>query len=151
MITAATCLAMAVYYEARGENLDGMTHVAQVIVNRKNHSDFPDTICGVVKEDLGSKPYDCQFSFYCDGKAENPRDLVAWSTAKDVASMALSGDLINHGATYFHAVNVKPYWASIFEPVGKVGNHIFYVDLSKCELPTCSLRPKSRPVASDNG
>ena len=85
MITAATCLAMAVYYEARGENLDGMTHVAQVIVNRKNHSDFPDTICGVVKEDRGSKSYDCQFSFYCDGKAENPRDLVAWSTAKDVA------------------------------------------------------------------
>ena len=145
MITAATCLAMALYYEARGEGLKGMQAVATVILNRVEHPDFPKSICEVIKEDRGPKDYDCQFSFYCDGKAENPRNLAAWSTARDVARQALDGEILNNGATYFHAVNVKPFWADNFKPIGKIGNHVFYKDQSACKLPLCSKAPKTRP------
>ena len=145
MFTAATCLAMALYYEARGEGQEGMLAVAEVIVNRVQHPDFPGTVCEVVKEDRGPASHDCQFSFYCDGKPENPQDLVAWSTARDVAQQALSGHVMGHGATYYHATSVHPFWADVFKPVGKIGEHIFYVDSAKCVFPQCSLRPVARP------
>ena len=61
MITAATCLAMALYYEARGEGPDGMLAVAEVVINRVQHPDFPGTVCDVIKEDRGPESYDCQF------------------------------------------------------------------------------------------
>jgi spore germination cell wall hydrolase CwlJ-like protein len=145
MITAATCLAMALYYEARGEGPDGMLAVGEVIVNRVAHPEFPSTVCEVVKEDRGEKSYDCQFSFYCDGKAEDPKDIVAWSTAKDIAHDVLDGEVLGHGATYFHATNVSPFWASEFNRVGSIGNHVFYSD-GKCLLALgCSMRPKMRP------
>ena len=49
MITAATCLAMALYYEARSEGPDGMLAVAEVIINRVQHPEFPGTVGEVVK------------------------------------------------------------------------------------------------------
>jgi len=145
MITAATCLAMALYYEARGEGPDGMMAVGEVIVNRVQHPEFPGTVCEVVKEDRGPEAHDCQFSFYCDGKAEDPRDIVAWSTARDIAADVLNGKVLGHGATYFHAANVRPFWADVFDRVGSIGNHVFYTD-GKCLLALgCSLRTQMRP------
>lgn len=151
MITAATCLAMALYYEARSEGAEGMLAVAEVIINRVQHPDFPGTVCEVVKEDRGPEAHDCQFSFYCDGKAENPRNLVAWSTARDIADQALDGNVLGHGATYYHATSVHPFWADIFTPVGKIGDHVFYVDQTSCKLPLCSPRPKARSEGLADG
>ena len=141
MITAATCMALALYYEARGEGVKGMEAVAQVITNRVAHPDFPSTVCEVITEDRGPEKWDCQFSFYCDGKPERPRDVVAWSTARDIAAKALTGNTNVHDATYFHANNVKPYWASKFSLVSKVGRHVFYRDGS----PPGPTRPRLRP------
>ena len=42
------CLAGAVYFEARGEPLEGQLAVAQVIVNRAEDRRFPSSYCGVV-------------------------------------------------------------------------------------------------------
>lgn len=44
----ATCLALAVYYESRGESIRGQRAVASVVVNRSRSGRFPDTACGVV-------------------------------------------------------------------------------------------------------
>ena len=127
MITAATCLAMAVYFEARGEHPDAQLAVAEVVMNRVADPRFAGDVCGVVKEDWGPAAHDCQFSFYCDGLPEKPADAVAWSTARDIAQKALDGDVLGHGATHYHAVSVHPWWADTLEPVGMIGNHIFYV------------------------
>lgn len=127
MITAATCLAMAVYYEARGEQPDAQLAVAEVVMNRVTDPRFAGDVCSVVKEDWGPATYDCQFSFWCDGLPERPADAVAWSTARDIAQKALDGDVLGHGATHYHAVSVHPWWADTLEPVGMIGNHIFYV------------------------
>src|SRR3546814_6180704 len=44
------CLASAVYFESKGEPLEGQLAVAEVILNRVKSPKFPDTICGVVKQ-----------------------------------------------------------------------------------------------------
>ena len=147
MIAAAACLAMAIYHEARSEPVDAQLAVAEVIINRSNHPDFPATVCEVVTEHRApvSRPWACQFSFYCDGKSDRPQDADAWSTAQHVAYQALSGDVLGHGAVYYHTTAVKPVWRHNLTAVGVIGSHIFYTD-GKCYLPTCSLRPQARPV-----
>lgn len=44
------CLAENVYYEGRGEPLDGQYAIAEVTVNRVAAPQFPDTVCGVVHD-----------------------------------------------------------------------------------------------------
>ena len=101
LMTAATCLALAVYHEARGEEIDAQKAVAEVVLTRAAHSDFPMTVCGVVTEHRtpASRPWACQFSFYCDGKSDTPTDAAAWLTAQEVAREALDGDILGIGAT----------------------------------------------------
>ena len=42
------CLALNVYYEARGESLAGQYAVAEVTMNRKSAARYPKTVCEVV-------------------------------------------------------------------------------------------------------
>ena len=128
MIFSSMCLAMALYYEARGENYDSGIAVAEVILNRVEDERWPNDICAVVKQDTGSKEHDCQFSFYCDGKPEKPTNLDAWFRAKEQARDALNGNTLGHGALYYHAHYVKPIWTHKLRKVGKIGGHIFYTD-----------------------
>ena len=139
---AATCLAMAIYYEARSEPIYAQRAVADVVMARTHHGSYPDTVCDVVSEDRGSKAWDCQFSFMCDGLPERPTG-AAWDVAKAVAAEAIVGPAIVH-ATHYHATSVSPIWRHGLEQVGKIGSHVFYTDGS-CHLPTCSLRPQARP------
>ena len=83
MITPALmCVAMAVYFEARGEPTAGQIAVAHVIQNRIEDPRYPDNACDVVKQGyywngipIRNK---CQFSFYCDGKSDDPKNKQAW-------------------------------------------------------------------------
>src|SRR5690606_39932841 len=43
-----TCLANAIYFEARSEPLRGQAAVAQVVLNRVRNPAYPGSICGVV-------------------------------------------------------------------------------------------------------
>lgn len=128
MIAASMCLAMALYYEARGESYDAGLAVAEVILNRVEDTRWPDNICAVVKQDTGPKGYDCQFSFYCDGKPEKPTNLELWFRAKEQAREALNGKTLGHGALYYHADYAKPIWRHKLQEVGKIGRHVFYTD-----------------------
>jgi spore germination cell wall hydrolase CwlJ-like protein len=129
MISEFMCLAMALYYETRGEpNLDAGIAVAEVIINRVDDARWPDTVCAVVKQDKGPKPYDCQFSFFCDGRPENPKHKASWERAQADAKRALQGELLGHQALYYHADYASPAWRKQLELVGKVGTHIFYTD-----------------------
>ncbi|MGH6921343.1 MAG: cell wall hydrolase, partial [Geminicoccaceae bacterium] len=61
--SAEHCLALAMYWEAQSEGPDGMLAVAAVVLNRVAHPEFPDTVCGVVRQGGESPP--CQFSWWC--------------------------------------------------------------------------------------
>jgi spore germination cell wall hydrolase CwlJ-like protein len=44
------CLARNIYYESKGESEKGKIAVGIVTMNRSQHPEFPNTICGVVKQ-----------------------------------------------------------------------------------------------------
>ena len=121
------CLSEALYFEARGEQIEGQIAVADVIINRKVSKRFPNTICGVVSE--GShKRNACQFSYNCDGKLELIYDKKTYRRIVKLSSMILNGAFsdITNGATFFHASEVSPSWSKKFKKTRKIGRHIFY-------------------------
>ncbi len=121
------CLSEALYFEARGEQIEGQIAVADVIINRKKSSQFPNTICGVISE--GShKRNACQFSYNCDGKLELIYDKKTYRRIVKLSSMILKGSFsdVTKGATFFHASEVNPNWSKKFKKTRKIGRHIFY-------------------------
>ena len=128
------CLAQNIYYEARGSNRADRMAVADVVINRVQHTYYPNTICGVVQQ---GKQYasgamirnKCQFSWYCDGKSDWPKDMDAWIEAQQIAyNMVVfqDGRGLTEGSTHYHADYVAPSWAKDFHIVGRIGVHIFY-------------------------
>ena len=88
---AKSCLAQAIYFEARSESELGQLAVATVILNRAKAEHYPSSICGVVYQ--GASPLNgCQFSFACDGQSNLPQIDRAWETALAVTALALSDD-----------------------------------------------------------
>lgn len=113
-----SCLAKTVYFETRGEPLNGQYAVAQVVLNRVNSEMYPNAICEVVYQQY-------QFSWtasYTNPSAEALTDSVA--VAKDV----LNGKLISEFSEVlsFHNTSVNPGWASRMTFVGQIGHHLFY-------------------------
>jgi Cell Wall Hydrolase len=124
------CLARAIYFEARSESELGQLAVAKVILNRTKNPEYPKTICGVVYQGSGTRN-SCQFSFACDGVADDVRQPAAWANAKRVAQRALDGSKsmnVMSTATNYHADYVKPKWAKNMKRLIKIGHHIFYSD-----------------------
>ena len=134
MFPQTYCMALNVYYEARGSNIADMYAVADVVLNRVEDSRFPDTICDVVQDGYVPGRRDCQFSWYCDGKSDNPQDEEAWAKAQSVAWMIVKAEAyrgISEGATNYHAHYVNPSWnrskrGYSITRVGRIGDHIFY-------------------------
>lgn len=129
------CLSLNLYHEARGDSELGQKAVALVTLNRVHSDDFPDTVCNVIYQarlDSNGNPRrnQCQFSWYCDGRSDTPRDLNAWQQVQDIAHevMATYGheDDFTDGALWYHASYVNPYWASYYERTVRIDTHIFY-------------------------
>ncbi len=123
---ATLCLASAIYYEAATEPDEGQRAVAQVVLNRVRHPQWPGTVCGVVYQ--GSSAEGCQFSFACDGAMARGPMVAAWIRARRVAERALAGDVYAPvgSATFYHTLKVAPAWGQRMTPVAIVGTHIFY-------------------------
>lgn len=144
-------LALNMYHEARGEGVEGMMAVNEVVHNRLESPLYPDTPCAVVKQPSRNpqEPQRCSFSWWCDGKADTPvkdvtvplrkldtwKDAKRWEQAKSIARMSL---LMGYGlakfgkpATLFIQCKIKKKvkwdWKKV-EFVGRVGNHCFYVE-----------------------
>lgn len=121
------CLTEALYFEARGETVKGQFAVAEVILNRVDAAEFPDTVCGVVHQGTG-KRYQCQFTFTCDGHPETIREPGAWTSVGKVARAMLAGAPreLTSGATHYHTSAVHPKWANQFPRTAVIGVHRFY-------------------------
>ena len=129
------CLQENIYFEAANQDVEGQAAVAWVTLNRMEHETYPDTVCGVVKQaklDADGKPkkYKCQFSWYCDGKSDVPRDKVkfeeAMTNAKWVMNNYGSERDITEGAVMYHASYVNPYWSKAYTKTSRIESHIFY-------------------------
>jgi spore germination cell wall hydrolase CwlJ-like protein len=116
------CLATAVYFEARGESLEGQLAVAHVVMNRAASGRYPPSWCQVVKQ-----PY--QFSFVQHGQfpyADTNSD--AWRKAEAIAELAAANIVpsVSQDVLWYHANYVSPSWRHGLQEVQKIGAHIFY-------------------------
>jgi len=118
------CLALALYWEARGEGRQGMLAVSSVVLNRIEDERFPDTVCGVVYEGGESPP--CQFSWWCDGKSDDPINQAKWSEVFSLAHtfLARRPQDPTDGALFYHATSIQNPWRR--QLTAQIGNHIFY-------------------------
>ncbi|MEM6578261.1 MAG: cell wall hydrolase [Pseudomonadota bacterium] len=121
------CLAEAIYFEARGESVKGQFAVAEVILNRVDSAEFPDTICKVVNEGTGRK-YACQFTYTCDGIPEKINEPRAFDRVSKVAHLMAEGveRTLTDGATHYHTKSVNPNWSRVFSRTATIGYHHFY-------------------------
>ena len=123
------CLALAIYFEARGEPFEGQMAVAQVVQNRVRDPRYPSSVCAVVFQHADRR-HRCQFSFACDGKSDRARERPAWDRAVRLARLINSGPMrdLTVSATHYHADYVAPDWADHLSQTVKIGRHLFYRD-----------------------
>ena len=138
--TAFICLALNTYHEAKNQSMIGQIATAQVVMNRVADSRYPNTVCEVVKQgphlpswEDPKKEYQvrhrCQFSWYCDGKPDVPKNEKAWKKAQDYAYLVLYNRInidVTEGATHYHATYVRPAWARTKTRTTRIEKHIFY-------------------------
>jgi N-acetylmuramoyl-L-alanine amidase len=143
------CLATNIYHEARGESVNGKFAVGNVTLNRVNHKNYPNTICGVVyqasykenwKGKMVPRRHKCQFSWFCDGKSDTivlktaegkiiKGNMVAWEESLTVASSLLKHDIFDNTYEATHYYNDKladPHWATAYQKVAYIENHVFH-------------------------
>jgi len=120
------CLALSMYWEARGEGPEGMRAVGSVVLNRVESEDFPDTPCEVVYQ--GGETPPCQFSWWCDGRSDTPRDAEQWRTALTLAAELLAhrGDDPTRGALFFHSADIPVPWRVERARTARIRNHVYY-------------------------
>ena len=145
----ATCLAKNMYYEARSQGLAGQLAVSLVVLNRVKDKRYPNTICevvhqGPVRESWKTKgknvpesqrtyypiKHRCQFSWYCDGASDEPKEPTTYNQLYDMALNLVYGDItvvdITEGATHYHADYVFPAWRKTKTKTIEIEDHIFY-------------------------
>ena len=138
----AVCLAKNMYYEARNQGLAGQLAVSLVVMNRVKDKRYPDTICEVVYHGPISKWWlnekgkivpirnRCQFSWYCDGKSDKPKNKKKYKFFLDLSRDLVYGNMqvvdITEGATHYHADYVYPDWRKTKTKTIEVADHIFY-------------------------
>lgn len=136
------CMALNIYFEARGEPFLGQVAVARVVMNRVMHREFPNDPCkviyqkhNVVNHVTGEEKTVCQFSWVCENLPHPPQWNEQFQTAKQIARDVLQtnkwNDLLTNNTLFFHNINVRPGW--LHKPIEQIGNHIFYAKENKNE------------------
>lgn len=108
------CLATNVYYEARGESMQGQVEVAKVVLARVKDKKWPNSICGVVYQPN-------QFS-WTNSYTEIKYNL----DSLEAAVLAYNSTDIKH--TYYHNTSVSPKWRHSLKHGITIGKHIFYYE-----------------------
>ncbi len=122
------CLALNIYHEARGEPKRGRLAVGHVVLNRVADSRFPSSVCEVVRHTKDNRLYRCQFTWWCDGRSDEPRDVEAWRESQALARSVFWGftEDPTRGALWYHATWVKPLWRKALNRGPRIGDHVFY-------------------------
>jgi len=145
-----TCLAKNLYFEARDQSFAGQIAISLVVLNRVNDTRFPNTICEVIYEGPTKESWKtridptldaeerifypvrhkCQFSWWCDGKADEIKDFKTYKKMLEVAGLFLDKRVlfidITEGSTHYHAYYVAPDWGKDHIRVTQIDDHIFY-------------------------
>ncbi|HEY8592870.1 MAG TPA: cell wall hydrolase [Sphingomicrobium sp.] len=118
------CLATAVYFEARGETVEGQLAVARVVMNRAASGKYPGDWCSVM-----TQPW--QFSFVNPRTGAVPQadvNSASWRKAQAVALLAAANIVpsVGEDVLWYHATYVAPSWGRRLQLADRIGTHIFY-------------------------
>lgn len=131
------CLTKNAYFEAQNQSRTAQIAVMQVVLNRVKNAEFPDTICAVVQQGPTRVSWKgdtipirgkCHFSWYCDGKSDEPKNEKLYKEIKTLAYAVVS-DInvdVTENSLYYHSTRSRPYWRNTFEKTIVIDDHIFY-------------------------
>ena len=119
-----TCLADNMYFEARNQSLAGMLDVSKVVHEGPTRPSWKDKTKQIPVRNK------CQFSWYCDGKSDEPSDIETYDAIYGMAEDMLYQNMpyldITDGATHYHADYITPSWAYTKTRTVEIEDHIFY-------------------------
>lgn len=113
------CLALNLYHEARGEEVQGQIRVGYVTLNRVKDRRWPDNICGVVYQ-----PEQFSWTIY-DMRVTNWDE---YEELHELAGKIIRGEVHDNskGSNHYYAhKTVNPWWATEYTLVGVMGGHTF--------------------------
>lgn len=130
MTAAALCLALNLYYEARGpgRTLAEWYAIAWVVQNRVESPRYPDTVCAVIRQPS-------QFSWtahHWGVQIDGAPDRWAWRDARRFAIWFLRATRLGGtvdptgGALHYAATWVTPLWSAGMRVAMTAGGHRFY-------------------------
>lgn len=118
------CLSVALYKEVRGEPERAILIVAQTILNRTEHKDWPDSVCDVIKQKIRGR---CQFSWWCKADRLVIKDIKSYNRLNKIAFNALTGKYVGMSTShYFKRCDVSNKFFDKLEFRGKIGATCFY-------------------------
>lgn len=122
--SAVGCLAVAIYHEARNQDITGQRAVASVILQR-----------ALVPGRFGVRPCDVvkpvQFSFMTSEYGFPAiDDQEAWERSLRLAAQGLLDGPMHdlQQADHYHTTDVSPAWAAHMIKIRQIDDHIFYAD-----------------------
>lgn len=120
------CLAANIYYESRNQPALGQLAVGLTTVIRAREANWPDSVCGVVKQPK-------QFSWVNNLDKQHQRvsnNDISYLEALNLATRILSGEYDNllpvFNPTHFHTTRVNPSWNRKLAKIARIDDHIFY-------------------------
>ena len=111
------CLALNIFYEARGEHYEAQLAVAHVTINRSRKKGR--TIC----EEVYS-PYQFSWTHQITSPPEPAR--ASWIESQHVAQLAYQTKDPTGGALWYHHKGITPWWVWNKKVTTVIGNHVFY-------------------------
>lgn len=131
------CLALNIYFEARGEPEVGQVAVSHVVITRVNDTSgqWLGDACDVISQPSNdpSKPWLCQFSWTCDGKPDivKDSDSKAFSKIYELATDIYYGERHfdpTFGANHYVVCGKEKSYHWNMEFITKIGKHCYYKD-----------------------
>lgn len=133
------CLQENIFFEARNQEILGMTLVGAVTMQRTQSPEFPASICEVVYQKA-------QFSWTNHKHKLNLNNVIearAWNLSGKVAKAVLTDngklDELYKGVVYYHKTTVHPKWSTKMQKEFVFKDHIFY-SKAMHETPRLVLR-----------
>lgn len=126
-------LAEAIFFEGRGESIDGQYAIAYTVINRRDAGRWPDDVVSVVNQRINGT---CQFSYVCQFSRESLSNKIrsereSWTTALTVAYDVYYYETYDNtgGADHYYnpdKVSRTPRFAQVYTSVADIGNHKFF-------------------------
>ena len=112
------CLALNIFYEARGESDEGQLAVGHTTINRAR----------VKGRNLCEEVYSPhQFSWTHQIKLPPSAEDPAWIKAQQIAQLSYQTKDPTGGALWYHHTGITPWWVWNKKVTTVIGNHVFYV------------------------